>query len=1036
MKNEHTTAYPNLLYLKLLRFMKLTVVLMLAACLQVSARGYTQDKITLKLQSADLKKALASIENVSDYHFLYNQALIANKPKVNIDVADADIATVLNLLLSNTGIGYRLLENNLVVLKEASAGKALAPDIRVSGKVTGTANEPLPGVSVTIKGTSVATSTDASGNYAITVPDGNAILVFSSVGFASQEVPVNNRTNINVTLSTSTSELNAVVVVGYGTQRKVEVTGSVATVKGDEIARQPVINPISGLQGKVAGVQITNSGGPGSSPQIRIRGVGTVYGSRNPLYVVDGVWFDDISFLSANDIENISILKDAAAESIYGIRAANGVVLVTTRKGRAGQTSITYNGYAGWQKVTNEIEMANATEYATLINELSTINGSAPLFNNPAQYGEGTDWYGQVLRNAFITNHQVSVGGGSERSTYIFSLSYLNQDGIVEGNNFKRYTGRLQNDIQLSKAFRTGYTVTGAFSQSDDIPGGIFRQLYSAGPVLPVFYADGTYGDPTDFKLGGGNNFNPQATLDFFDQHSKNYRLTGNAFLELKFAKYFTARTSIGGEYGQAEVQNYTPVYTATLAQRSTNSNLGITRGETRNWILENTVTFTRRFGDHNLTVLAGQSAQRYKFYELTGSANGVPNNSSGDQYLTLGDDTTRFISDRGDLSTIASYFGRINYAFQNKYLLTASLRADGSSKFSESERWGYFPSIGLGWVVTGEDFMRNQTLFDNLKIRGSWGKIGNSSVPSNIAVLTVTQFPLAIYGNSTGTSASISSVIPPLTVWEKGVGTNIGFEASFLKNRLSIEVDWYNRKTKDAIFDIPIAGSVGTTSGTILGNQATFQNQGIEFLVNWRGNAGRDFSYTVSGNLSINENEVLEALISESPIYSGGGGLTGGALATRTVVGQPIGHFYGYEVAGIFQNAAQIATSSQPTAKPGDFIYVDRNKDKVISGLDRVVLGNPNPKYTFGLNTTFNYKAFDVAIDLQGVAGVQVYNANLGWRYGNENFTKDFYENRWHGDGTSNMYPSTNIGGGDNYLPNSFYVEDGSYLRIRNMQL
>lgn len=1040
-KRENDTAGLKLFYLQKFRILKLTFLFILLACLQVSAKTYSQDKITVNLQSADLKKALTVIERKSNYHFLYNESVIANKPKIDLNVKDADIISVLDKILVANGIDYRILNNNLVVLKaDGDNNKVDIPDFRVSGKVTGTGNVALSGVSITIRGTNTGTVTDEGGNYSISVPNENSILVFSYVGYSTQEIVVGNRTVINISLATSANQLDQVVVVGYGTQRKVDVTGSVSQIKGEEINRQPDPNPISALQGKVAGVQITNSGAPGASPQITIRGVGTVYGSATPLYVVDGVWFDDISFLNPADIENISILKDASSESIYGIRAANGVVLITTKKGRGNKATVNYNGYVGWQKVTNDIKMANGQEYASMVNELRVINGS-PALLNPSSYGEGTDWYHQILRNALITNHQISVSGGGSNNNYNFSLGYLNQDGIVEKNNFTRYTVRLQNDIQIASPLKVGYTVTGAYNNSNDITGDIFHQLYSAAPIVPVYYADGTYGDPSDYNLGGAVTFNPQVTLDYFNQKSKNYRMNGSAYANLKFLRHFTFNSSIGGDFGQNEVRNYLPVYTATLAQRNSTSKLTLSRGEVRNWILENTLTYQNKFGDHNITVLAGQSAQRYRSYGFSASAPNVPNTSEGDLYLKLGTAANISTTDYGDLSTVASYFGRINYSFQNRYLINASIRADGSSKFSQSNRWGYFPSVGAGWVISQENFMRDQNIFNNLKLRGSWGIIGNASVPSNISVLRVTQadYLTAFFGTPQipYTGASITMVVPPTTYWEKGVGTDVGLEMSLLKNRLYVEADWYNRKTEKAIFDVPIPASVGTSSGTIIGNQADIQNRGLEFSASWKDVISKKVSYSIAGNIGINDNKVLSVSSGGNAIYSGGQGITGGALATRTVVGQPIGQFYGLQVAGIFQNAAEVASSAQAgSAKPGDFKYVDQNKDGVIDAKDRIPLGNPNPKYTYGINTSWNYMNFDLTLDFQGVAGVKVYDANLGYRFGNENFTEDFYKNRWHGQGTSNLYPSANIGGGNNYLPNSFYVEDGSYFRIRNMQL
>lgn len=1015
--------------------MKLMIALLLIACLQVSAKGWSQDRITLKMSEAEIKKVLFAIEKRSDYRFLFSETAIKGKPRVNLDVVQAPIAEVLDRILANTGVSYKILGTNLVVLKEGvNAAAITSQEIKVSGKVTSSEGESLAGVSIQVKGTRAGTITDASGNYSISVPD-DATLIFSIVGYLTKEVAVEGRSSINISLEASIRVQDAVVVVGYGSQRKLDVTGSVNQIKGDEIAKQASVNPISGLQGKVAGVQITNSGAPGSSPQIRIRGLGTVYGNPNPLYVVDGVWFDDISFLNPADIENLSILKDASAQSIYGIRAANGVVLITTKKGRINQpTAVNYTGYVGWQRVTNQVKMANANEYAQLVNEK---DGAMTL--NPAEYSKGTDWYGQILRNAMITNHQVSIGGGGDKNTYNFSLGYLDQEGIVEKNKITRYTARLQNDFQVLKSFKMGYTITGAAINSTDIPGSIFRQMYTAYPVLPVYYADGSYGDPGDYPLGDGAKYNPQVTLDYFDQKSKNYRVTGNVFGELKFARKFTFRTSVGGEFGQSEVRNYTPVYAATLNQRNTVSALSISRAETRNWILENTLTYDTRINrDHTVKVLVGQAAQRYKSYGFTGTAQNVPNNSEGDRYIRLGTVGTRTIDDYGDLSTVSSYFGRLTYSFKNKYLLNASMRADGSSKFFGDDRWGYFPSVGVGWVISEESFMKNQDFFDNLKLRASWGKIGNASVPSNLSVLRVTQTNelSAIFNGVTYTGASINSVVPPTTVWERAVGSDIGLEASMFKNRLFVEMDYYIKKTEQAIFDIPILGSVGTSSSSIIGNQADFQNSGFEFSATWKDNMSKDLSYSISGNIGINKNEVLSVTTGSNPIYGGGAAATGGQLATRTIAGQPIGQFFGLVVAGVFQDAAEVAASAQTTAKPGDFRYVDQNKDGVIDGKDRLPIGNPNPKFSYGLNTNWNYKNFDLTVDFQGVAGVDVYNANLGLRFGNENFSKDFYDNRWNGAGSSNSYPSANIGGGDNYRPNSFYVENGSYFRIRNLQL
>jgi TonB-linked SusC/RagA family outer membrane protein len=928
---------------------------------------------------------------------------------------------------------------------------AFAQNITVKGKVTDAANgEALIGVTVAVKGTTTGTQTDVNGAYSLSVPS-NATLQVSYIGYTTQDIAIGDRTNIDIKLQGGSNLLEQVVVVGYGTQRKIDVTGSVAQVKGEEISKQSSINPISSLQGKVAGVQITNSGAPGASPTVRIRGTGTVYGNANPLYVVDGVWNDDISFLNPNDIENISVLKDASSEAIYGIRAANGVILITTKKGsKNSKATVNYDGFVGSQRMTNEFKMATGPEYGELINELNAASiypATGPArFPDPSSLGN-TDWTRQILRNALITNHNLSINGGGEKSTYSVSFGYLKQNGTVETQSFDRYTMRIKNDFDISNYLKIGYTVAGSMNNSRDINGDIFHQIYSALPIVPVRYADGSYGDPNDFGATSSAMFNPQVTLDYFNQRSKNYRVNGSAYAELKFAKHFTFRTSFGGDYGDNEVVNYAPVYTATFAQRNTVSKLTETNGKTRNWIIENTLTYNNTFGDHNLTVLLGQGAQSYKFNQNISSAENVPDNGNG-YYLTQGNNFFIQDIDPGGAyplySTVSSYFARVNYSYKGRYLLNATIRGDGSSKFSGNDRWGYFPSIGAGWVISEEDFMKDQHLFNTLKLRGSWGKVGNMGVPPNLSTTTVSQTPAFTYvsGNYVAIGANVNTLTPPIIAWEKGNSVDIGLEASMLDNRLFAEVAYYNKKTVNGIFAIPVLASLGTSGGSIIGNSATFQNKGVEVTLSWKDKIGKDFTYSIGGNIGINKNQVLSVAPGSTAIYKAVSTTGTNNFNTRTVVGQPIGQFFGLQVEGIFQNPAEITgyakngTPIQPTAIPGDFKYKDVNNDGVIDDKDRVVLGNPNPKYTYGFNTYFAYKAFDLSADFQGVAGVQIYNANIGSRFGNENFSQDFYNNRWHGEGTSNTYPSAFIAGGQNNRSNSFYVQDGSYFRIRTMQL
>lgn len=1036
--------------LKTVRIMKLTIILLAGFCLQVSAKGYAQN-VTVSGKNLSLEKVFSLIKTQTGYTFWYNVELMSKARKVDLNVRNKPIAEALEMCFQGQPFSYEIVGKTIVVKQKSILPTEIAekpepvlpPPITVQGRVTDQNGQPMAGVSVIVSGSRSGTSTDANGNYSIEAPNDGSI-TFSFVGFASQTIPVESRTTINIKMEREESELSTVVVVGYGTQRKIDVTGAVTSIKGAEIAKQSSFNPLSALQGKVAGVQVTNTGSPGSAPQVIIRGVGTVYGKTNPLYVVDGIWYDNINFLNSADIESVSVLKDASSESIYGIRGANGVILITTKKGHNnGKTTVSYNGYVGNQVVTNEPKMATGPEYAELINEVYALSGSPALYPDPSSFGT-TDWYHLILHNALVANNQVAVSGGGEKSAYNFSLGYYRQDGLVKTNTFERYTARIQNDYQIAPFLKVGFNSIGSLSNSNDAPGSIFADLFNAAPIVPAFYADGSYGDPGDYKIAAANQKNPQENIDFYHQHNRTYKLNGNVYADVKFLRHFTFHTSAGGDFEQAQINNYSP-YTNFLyipvALRNTHSRLSITRAETRNWIAENTLTYDRKIGQNTIKVLAGQGAQQYKFYQLRASAQDVPENA-GSQYLSLGTPSTFNVVDNDPLPTLTrvnSYFGRINYAYADRYLLTASLRADGTSKFEHS--WGYFPSVGVGWVITNEDFMKSQNIFNNLKLRGSWGKIGNLSVPANLSVLKVTQTPALVYVGGDGSSApgaSINTIVPPTTFWERSNGTDIGLEASLLDNRLFVEVDWYNKKTEKAIFDIPVLGSVGTSSGTITGNQATFQNRGFEFLATWRDNIGSDWHYSISANAGFNRNKVIEVATGGNPLYQ----YLGALQITRTVVGQPIGEFFGYQTTGIFQSAAQVqdykskeGTVIQPNAKPGDFIYKDENEDGVIDDKDRVVLGNPNPKMIFGINTTVSYKNFDLTLDFQGVSGVQIYNGNFALRFGGENYTQDFYDNRWHGEGTSNVYPSVNIAG-NNSLTNSFFVEDGKYFRVRNAQL
>ena len=941
-------------------------------------------------------------------------------------------------------LGLTLLTGLPAAASPASARSVQQAGPPVTGRVVDEKGEALPGVNVIVKGTAIGTATNANGEYSLEAPAGST-LVFSFIGYSAQETPLNGRTSIDVKFASPSSQsLNDVVVVGYGTQARREVTGAIAEVKGAELVNQASQNPVSSIQGRVAGVQITNSGAPGSAPQITVRGTGSVSGNGSPLYVVDGNMLPpnaDLSFLNQADIASLEVLKDAAAASIYGIQAANGVVIVTTKRGQAGTPRINYNGYVGLQTATNRVKMADGPEYATLINEKNAEQNLPTSSNLPTTGLASTDWFKQVSRTAFTQNHQLSLTGGSERISYSFSGSYLKQQGIITNNEYERITARLQTDFSLTDHIKVGYNALFANSKSTDVPGNIFYQAYVAPPVIPVFQANGNYGDPAGIGPQGlGSLPNPQASLDYYDQKTRMQTLVGNAYASVNFLKYLTVRSSVGVNYGINKYYNYAAKDSLTTVQFTKVSLLARGNQLTTQLSWENTLTFDRTFGDHHLTALAGTTALNYQLVNEVASINGVPPGNENSYYFALGTPGTATLSEPNlDTYHVFSLFARVNYAYKGRYLLTASVRRDGSSQYST--RYGNFPSVGAGWVISDEEFMQGNSVFSFLKLRGSYGVLGNNRVPNNRTVQTLDARPGYSVGLGSGGSTtiypggSVTSQLAPTLRWENVHEADGGLEMRFLDNRLSAEFDYYNRRTVDAVFPIPVLAGPGYTNNTAYyANNATFRNQGVEGVLRWNSAGTGDFTYSLGVNGAYNQNRVL-ATAGGAPLSSGALPVAG-YLATITQIGSPLGQFYGYKAIGVFQTADEVTASAQKgVAQPGDLRYQDTNGDGVIDSRDYVALGNPNPRFTYGFTSNFRYKAFDLQVDVQGVGGVELLNALREVRYGNENYTQDFYDTRWHGAGTSNTTPSANLTG-RNLDVSSYYVEKGDYIRLRNVQL
>ncbi|QNE39042.1 TonB-dependent receptor [Hymenobacter sp. NBH84] len=992
------------------------------------AQEILNQPVTVQANNETVKDLLGQLEAQTNTHFMYSPQVIKATRRVSVKAVNQPLVEVLRTILSPVAVKYEVVDNG-IVLQPAQA------DITVTGRVLDEKGGGLPGVNVVVKGTANGTQTDVEGNYSLTVPD-NAILTFSFIGYNTQEVPVDGRTAINITMGADTKTLNEVVVVGYGTQRKADVTGAIGSVKAEEIANRPVANAEQALQGKIAGVNITStSGAPGAAPNIRIRGVTSVRtagddnnAANQPLFVVDGMFTNNIQFLSPYDIASIEVLKDASSLAIYGVRGANGVIIVTTKKGKSGKARISLNAYAGYQEIARRVDMANASEYQTLLNEaiLNTTPNATNLFRGPGyDYGNGVNWFDQVLRKGVIQDYQLSASGGSEKSTYSISGGYNKQQGIVKGQDFERINFRVNNEYKLTDRVRVGANVAISRIQENITPGSVFGNAYNADPAQQVFNpTTGNY----SYSLNQ-NVANPVAQLAYNNERNKGGRLIGNVFGEANLLKNLTFRTSFGTDLGYTENRVYAPVYFVSQNQRNDRSRLGRRTNTNSTWLWENTLTYDTQFGDdHRLTLLAGYTMQRDQNESLFGQRNDVPGYDDDLWYLNVGNAQGNIANNSASEYAFQSGLARANYAFKDRYLLTATFRADGSSRFSQGDRWGYFPAIGAGWRLSEEDFIKDLNVFDNLKLRASYGVVGNVNVPSYQYYARINNNLNAIFGPGESLNIGKTETNPTVSQirWEKINQLDIGFETAFLNNRLTFEADYFDRRTNDLVTQVPVA------VGALYRNIGTVDNKGFEFTLGWRGDVKEEFTYGVNANLSTLRNNIVSLGNGGQPII--GGSLGNGNVVTRSGVNTSIGEFYGFDVVGIFQTADEVAAApNQPGGKaPGELRFRDVNNDGVIDQNDRVSLGSPIPNLTYALNTNAAYKGFDIAVDLQGVSGNKIYNGKKAVRFTNENFEASRLD-RW-----TPTNPSTTEPRVSNVIPqvSSYFLESGAFLRFRTIQL
>ena len=912
--------------------------------------------------------------------------------------------------------------------------------VRVTGRITDPADgSGIIGATVKERGTENGATTDVDGKFAITVADSAATLTVDYVGYSQIVIPVNGRTQIDVVMEENETLLEQVVVVGYGTQKKSDLTGAVGTVKAKDIERIPAASVDQALQGKIAGVYVLpNSGKPGAGTTIRIRGTGTL-NNANPLYVVDGMLLDDISFVNPQDVESIEVLKDASATAIYGNRGANGVIIVTTKRGKKGEALISLSSYYGTQSVTRQIPMANASQFAQLYNELT----NSSYFADPSALGEGTNWQDVIFRDkAPIGNVQLSAMGGSDKLLYNVSANYFKQEGIVRESDFERVSVRFNNEYQLNKVVKLGNNLVFYHANGQNEPN-VIESAYRMPPVYGVYDSTGKYSDPTFF---GAAIANPAADLEYKNNnHSTGFRMVGTVYADVKLFENFTFRSNFGGDMFNRRDKYYEPVYKVSNSQLNNEDKLNIASNESRSWLWENTLTFNKEWDDIRLNLLGGYTAQETYFEYFGAGRRNFPSGDDALLYLNAGDVLTQTNSGGAGEWAMASYLGRANITLLDRYLFTASIRADGSSRFSPDNRWGYFPSLALGWNVAQEPFMAGQSIFDRLKLRASWGIVGNDKTQLYPSFGSITGGLGVILGSDENLNqgASLINLSNPDVRWENARQTDIGLEVALLQGRFSAEIDWYNRYTYDILSFPPIPSYVGSQSNPVV-NVADVQNSGWDFTLNWRETRNK-FSYSFTGIFSLVNNEVKKLDKRLSRVFDGR--TAQGDFATLTEVGQPIGSFYGFVTVGVFQTADEAASSARlGNETAGDLRYVDFNgrdssgnltgqPDGKIDSDDRMFLGSPIPDFVYGFTAGMEYAGFDFAADFFGIAGNKVVNAKALSRFAVYNWEESAYEGRWTGEGTSNKTPRI-TNGGHNYRMSDYWVEDGSLFRLRSIML
>ncbi len=1052
MKIGYTIAKGARALQKPFLIMRIALTLMIF-CTLTSFAGISAQTITINASNKEIAKVLTAIEKQGHYRFIFNSRLKDLKQKVSVTFTDAIINDVLQKLFAGTNLTYVELENNLVAIR---SGNEAEFDKTVAGKVTNEAGEPLSSASVVVKGTNTGTSTDASGNFVISVAE-NAVLVISAVGYEPVQVSVAGKQQLSIKLKQSQRAMDEVVVIGYGTASKRDLTGSIVKIAGKDIADKPNTNPIASLQGKVAGLSVVNNGTPGAAPDIRIRGTISI-GSVRPLYVVDGIFNDNIDFINPNDIESIEILKDPSSLAIFGVRGAAGVIAVTTKKAKAGQITINYNFSLGTKKLVDKINWASASQFKELYDEERINAGGTAL---PASFyntwNGNTDWIDAVTRTGNFNSHNLSLSGSTEKNRFTMGMGYVGDEGIIRHEKLEKILFSMNDEFKLSKNIKVGFNFNGV--KQNNPFGYATNALNDARKAIPNAFANtrtvftkNPYGidslnqemyyELPTFQNSGVVNPLIRLEREWNKTIDIEYRTVSSVFAEINFLRDFTWKSTVYTDLGNRNTRVYRPVYYSYDLNDnkpylvSPVSSVTEADNSYKSFQQDHTLTYKKKFEDHQLTLLGGFTTNyneyRGRSASVQQSVTGSPipddkrfwfiNNGFGLQ------SSQRASSDQSEKATVSGLIRAI-YNYKNKYYFNASFRRDGSSQISAVNRWQNFWALGSGWEISKENFMSSVTAINFLKLKASIGVLGNQNTYG---------FPYPFYpGLKQGLAAVFGDLLynaysqaylPDANLkWETVHAKDIGIEINAFSNRLHFEASYFDKVTKDLM--TYIVGINGATDG--LKNIGSVKNNGLELSASWTQNFSKDLTLTVSSNLTTYNNKVLELATEDFAIIDG---------PSRTLVGRPIGSFYGYVVEGLYQSYSDKLKSPVNTVYsygPGDFKYKDVNGDGVINEKDRTVIGNPTPDFTYGGSVALSYKGFDLGVDFGGVYGNEVFR---DWGGTESSFQRvnyaSFMTERWHGEGTSNWVP---ILGTDHLINNqysTFSIEDGSYFRIRNIQI